>query len=226
MIQLPTMKNTFLALGGVLLLSSCADVRVTDTQTAAVVTTRPSAIYIRPFSVAGAEFVGAHAGGPGELPLRESLAPAVFSEDLKEQLETLAAAHVLEPGEVAEQGWLVEGSIDKVDAGNGAKRLFAPPFYPGLGRSHVKIHVRVLDLDHHAVAVDSKDSGALTRRGRVIYEFDVAGGSHETGPFGSITAPAGGYSAYFDYQNSAERICRVITPDPFKYGARTTPTTQ
>jgi hypothetical protein len=176
--------------------------------------------------VAGARFIGEHAGGPGELPLRKSLAPAAFTEDLKEQLETLAAAHILEPGETAEQGWLVQGSIDEVDAGSSGDRALAPITYPGLGRSHVKIHVRVLDLDHHAVVADSKDAGVLSRHGHVIYEFDVAGGSHGTGPWGSITAPGLGYSALFDYHNSAERICRVISPDPYRYGDRTSPTTQ
>ena len=62
------MKHTFLALGGVMLLTSCADMRVVDTQTAAVVTDRPRAIYIQPFSVEGAVFVGSHSAARANDP--------------------------------------------------------------------------------------------------------------------------------------------------------------
>ncbi len=214
------MKYTLIALGGAMLLASCADVRVVDTQTAAVVTERPRAIYIRPFSVEGAQFVGSHAGGAGQLPLRESLAPAEFSEDLKEELEKLAPARVLRPDEVATQGWLVSGSIEVVDAGSSAERFFSPPLPPGAGRSHIRIHVRVKDLDHRAVVADSKEGGALVRRGRIIYEFDVAGGSFASGRYGQMTAPGAGYSAPFDYRNAAERIRIAVEPDPHKFGDR------
>jgi hypothetical protein len=217
-LYLPNMKNTLIALGGAMLLVSCADVRVVDTQTAAVVTERPKAIYIRPFSVEGAQFVEHHAGGPGELELKKSLAPATFSEDLKEELEKLAPAHVLASDEVATQGWLVTGSIELVDGGTSAVRLFSPPLPPGAGRSHIRIHVRVKDLDHRAMIADSKESSTLVRRGRIIYEFDVAGGSHESGHYGTITAPGAGYSAPFDYRNSAERIRIALEADPHKYG--------
>jgi hypothetical protein len=215
------MKHALLALGTALLFTSCAGVRVADTQTAAVVTERPSAIYIEPFSVEGAEFTGYHAGGRGERPIRQSLAPAEFSQILKEELEKLAPARVLRPGEVAPEGWLVEGSLDVVHAGNPVKRLFGPPAVNPIGRSRVQIHVRVTDLGGRVVASDEKDSGTLSRRGQVIYEFDVAGGSRFTGKRGSVTAPGLGYAVPFDYRNAAERIRHALEPDPHRYGLRT-----
>src|SRR4051812_17593096 len=126
--------HLLLPLGAALLLSSCAGVLVSDTQTAAVVTERPRAIYIQPFSVDGADFSGAHSGGRGERPIRQSLAPAEFSQILKEELEKLAPARVLLPGERAPLGWLVEGSLDVVDGGSPVGRG-AIEF---LGRSKIK----------------------------------------------------------------------------------------
>ncbi len=52
----------------------------------------------------------------------------------------------------------------------------------------------------------------------------MAGGSKLTGAYGSVTAPALGYAAPFDYRNAAERIYTAINPDPHWYGLRTTPT--
>ena len=207
------MKYVFLSLGAAFLLSSCAAVHVVDVQTAAVVTQMPKAIYLRPFSVEGAVFIGLHEGGVGERPLRQSLAPAEFTEDLKEELEKLAPARILQPDEVASQGWLVEGSLDEVDAG-----------HHELGRSHIKIHVRVIDLDHGATLVDSKNSSSLHRHGRIIYEFDLAGGSHKSIFYGSVYAPGTGYATPFDYRNAAERIRTAIEPDPLRYGKRMSPT--
>jgi hypothetical protein len=218
------MKYLLLLLGAGVLCTSCARVRVTDVQTAAVVTERPHYIYIRPFSVEGAEFIGHHRGGPGERPIRESLAPAEFSEALKEELELLAPARVLLPDEVATQGWLVEGSIDKVDAGKPAERIPEPPFDGEEGASHIKIHVRVIDLSHRGEVVEAKSSGTLHRHGRVIYEFDLAGGSHLTGRWGSVTAPGLGYAAPFDYRNAAERIRNALEPDTHRFGYRTSTT--
>jgi hypothetical protein len=63
-----------------------------------------------------------------------------------------------------------------------------------------------------------------TTKGAVIYEFDVAGGSHSTGKFGSITAPGLGYAVTFDYRNAAERIYEALTTDEFKFGLRDSPT--
>lgn len=218
------MKHLFSALGVALLLTSCAGVRVSETQTAAVVTERPSAIYIQPFSVEGAEFTGYHAGGRGERPIRQSLAPAEFSQNLKEELEKLAPTRVLKDDEVAVEGWLVEGSLDVVHAGNPVKRLLGPPAVNPIGRSRVQMHVRVTDLGSRVLASDEKDSGTLRRRGQVIYEFDVAGGSRFTGKRGSITAPGLGYAVPFDYRNAAERIRHALEPDPHRYGVRTSPT--
>src|SRR4051812_40465233 len=143
-----------LALGAVLLFSSCAGVHVMDTQTAAVVTGLPKAIYIRPFDVSTADFRGYHAGGRGERPLRQSLAPVEFSEALKEELEKLAPARVLQEDESAPLGWLVEGTIDKVAAGSPVGRAAGPPGLNPVGRSRIKIHVRVIDLDHRATLVE------------------------------------------------------------------------
>jgi hypothetical protein len=213
-----------LALGAVLLFTSCAGVHVTETQTAAVVTELPKAIYIRPFDVSTADFRGAHAGGRGERPIRQSLAPIEFSEALKEELEKLAPTRILQEDESAPLGWLVEGTIDKVDAGSPVGRAIGVPMANPIGRSRIRIHVRIIDLDHRATLVEAKSGGSLARHGRVIYEFDVAGGSKATGAYGSITAPALGYSAPFDYRNAAERIRTAINPDPHKYGQRTTPT--
>ncbi len=218
------MKYPLFAACGALFLTSCAGVRVLDTQTAAVVTERPRAIYIQPFSIVGAEYTGSHGGGVGERAIRESLAPATFTEMLKEEIEKMAPTRVLRPNEVAVQGWLVSGSLDVVHAGSRSVRLFSPPLYPGAGRSYVKFHVRVRDLDHAGVASDDKNDSALSRRGDIIYEFDVAGGSHATGKFGSITAPAGGVADPFDYRNAAERIRTALETDPHRYGQRESPT--
>lgn len=212
-----------LALGAALLFTSCAGVHVTQTQTAAVVTEMPKAIYIRPFDVSTADFRGYHAGGHGERPIRQSLAPIEFSQALKEELEKLAPARILQEDEAAPQGWLVEGTIDKVAAGSPVGRAAGPPGLNPVGRSRIKIHVRIIDLDHRATLVEAK-SGGYGRHGRVIYEFDVAGGSKLSGAWGSVIAPGVGYAPPFDYRNAAERIRTAINPDPHWYGQRTTPT--
>lgn len=216
-------KYTLPALCAALLFTSCAGVRVADTQVAAVVTERPKAIYIRPFSVEGAEFVGRHPGGPGERPIRQSLAPAEFSIALRDELEKLAPTHVLKPDEVATQGWLVEGTLDVVDAGNPPLRAVGLPQVSPFGRSHIQVHVRITDLGNPAVSLDDKDSGKLRRRGQVIYEFDLAGGSRLSGRRGSIYAPGLGYAVPFDYRNAAERIRHALEPDPHRYGYRSSP---
>lgn len=218
------MKFAPLALGAALLFTSCAAVHVVDTQTAAVVTAMPKAIYIRPFDVEAAEFRGRHKGGIGERPLRKSLAPAEFGIALKEELEKLAPTRLLQEDEAAPVGWLVEGSIDEVDAGNEVHRtLGGLPAANPFGRSHIKIHVRVIDLDHVSRRVDAKGGGTLSRRGQIIYEFDVAGGSRWSGLRGSIYAPGTGYATPFDYRNAAERIRSAINPDEHRYGERTSP---
>jgi len=217
------MKNSLLALCSALLLTSCAAVRVTHTDIATGAT-NPSAIYLRPFDVNDCTFVGRH-HSLGERPIRKSLAPAEFTEILKEEAEKIAPAMVLKPGDTPENGWVMEGSLDEVNSGRPGTRA-EPLNLWGDGASHIMIHVRVIDLGaHNGVAADQKDSGVKThavkaRHGAVIYEFDVAGGSGITGKFGSVTAPGLGYAPTFDYRNAAERICEALTPDPHKYGSR------
>jgi hypothetical protein len=216
------MKNLLFTLGAGLLLTSCAGVRVSETQTAAVVTEKPVAIYIRPFSVDGAEFTGYHSGGRGERPLRQSHAPAEFSIALKEELEKLAPARVLAPDEVATTGWLVTGSIDRVDAGDAPARAFFPGGHP-IARTHVAMHVKVIDLSHRGVAVEAKDekaTGSLHRHGQVIYEFDVKGGSRWSGKYGTVASPGLGNSVMFDYRNAADRVREALENDPHRYGDR------
>ena len=201
----------------------------TDIATGAV---NPSAIYLRPFDVSDCTFIGRNHSA-GERPIRKSLAPAEFTEILKEQLEEIAPAVVLKDGDMPDSGWLVEGSLDLVDAGHPCTR--GMPFgLLGDGASHVMIHVRVIDLDaRNVTATDSKDSKDTSetqihpvklRKGAVVYEFDVAGGSHLTGPLGSVTSPAFGYAATFDYRNAAERIYEALSTDDYKYGTRDGPT--
>jgi hypothetical protein len=223
------MKHSLFALFLALFLTSCADVRVTHTDIATGAA-NPSAIYIRPFDVSDCTFVGRH-HSPGELPIRKSLAPVEFTEALKEQLELLAPALVLKDGDMPVSGWLVEGSLDLVDAGHPATRAEPIGDLFKDGASHIMIHVRVIDLDaHRSVTVDAKDAtGAQTQavklhKGAIVYEFDVAGGSHCTGKLGSVTAPGIGYAPPFDYRNAAERIYEALCPDEFRYGLRDSPT--
>jgi len=223
------MKKSLPALSLALLLTSCAGVRVTHTDIATGAT-NPRAIYVRPFDVSDCTFVGHH-HSEGEVPIRKSLAPAEFTEILKESLEEIAPAMVLKPGDMPKHGWLVEGSIDYVNAGSPLIRA-VPLNLWGSGASHVKIHVRVIDLDARGASddKDAKDSGstqtepvAAGKHGAIVYEFDVAGGSHDMGKFGSVTAPGLGYSPSIDYRNAAERIYEALAPDQEKYGLRDSP---
>lgn len=145
----------------------------------------------------------------------------------------MAPAMVLKEGEVPDSGWLVEGSLDLVDSGHPGTRA-EPLNLWGDGASHIVIHVRIIDLDHRSgVTAGGKDvtggkevqtEAANYGQGNVIYEFDVAGGSHETGKFGSVTAPGLGYAVTFDYRNAAERIYEALDTDEFSYGLRDSPT--
>lgn len=223
------MKKLLLAICSVALLSSCAGVRVSHTDVATGAT-NPRSIYIRPFDVTYTEFRGRHHSS-GEKPIRRSLVPAEFAEDLKEELEKIAPTMVLQDDDVPRTGWLVEGDFAVVHAGSPIGRAL-PGNVMGIGASEVVIHVRVTDLDARRVTtVDSKDKdGADTHRavatsqGEIIYEFDVKGGSRATGKFGSITAPGLGYAVPFDFRNAAERIYMALTADPHGYGIRTSPT--
>jgi len=222
------MKNSLLVLCLALLLTSCAGVRVTHTDIATGAT-NPSAIYLRPFDVSDCTFIGHH-HSLGEQPIRESLAPAEFTEALKEELEEMAPALVLKDGDTPTTGWLVEGSIDLVDAGNPMIRAVPLCGVFGFGASHIMIHVRIIDMDAKAAETpDAKDAGLQThgvkaKQGVVIYEFDVAGGSHGTSKLGSTTAPGLGYAPMFDYRNAAERIHEALTPDEYRFGVRDSPT--
>jgi hypothetical protein len=159
----------------------------------------PAAIYIRPFCIDSAIVRGDIAESDAEMPIRASLFPVAFAEDLKEELSKLAPALVIADDEVPRVGWLVEGQFDLVDGGDPGARFFIFP-----GESHLVMHVKVTDVESH----------------RVIYEFDLAGGSHDQGKFGTVRASGFGKATPFDLRNAAERIMLVLSPDPHRYGAR------
>jgi len=223
------MKNLLLAFCSAALLTSCAGVHVSHTDIATGAT-HPRSIYIRPFDVTYTEFRGRH-HSDGEKPIRRSLAPAEFADDLKQELEKIAPAMVLNDDEAPRSGWLVEGDLAVVHAGTPIGRALPGNVF-GIGSSQVIIHVRITDLNIHRVTTtDAKDKDGEdthrteeTSQGQVVYEFDVKGGSAATGKFGSITAPGLGYAVPFDFRNAAERIYEAITPDPHGYGIRTSPT--
>lgn len=215
------MKNLVLALSSAFVLAGCAGVKVVDTQVASGAA-NPRSIYIRPFDVSATEYVGDHRGGKGERPIRQSLAGRQFADSLKEELEKLAPAMVIESDERPTEGWLVEGSLDIVDNGQPGLRVLPVAGKLGAGRSRLLVHVRIRDFGEHA-AYDSKDSSKLGRRGNVIYEFDLAGGSRFTGRHGSIYAPGLGDAEPFDFKNAAERVMMALSTDPHRYGVRTSP---
>ena len=216
------MKYTLLALGAACTLTGCAGVGVTHTDVATGAT-KPKAIYVRSYISEDAKFKGHHGGGEGNRDIRRSLAPAEYSKALKEELEKMAPSMVLADNETPEVGWLVESDIEIVHAGSPTLRavpVIGTPF--GIGQSRVKIHVRVTDVSGHYVSND-KDS-SKGGNGRVIYEFDVDGGSGCTGHYGSIYAPGLGYATPFDYKNAAERVLYALSVDPHGYGTRTSTT--
>jgi hypothetical protein len=219
------MKNTLLVLSAACALTGCAGVRVSHVDTATGAT-KPKAIYIRSYADE-AVFVGNHDGGHGEQAIRHSLAPAEYSQALKEELEKIAPSMVLANNEVPKTGWLVESNLELIDAGTPLWRGLNGPIGPGLGSSRVKIHVRVTDASraghHHN---DSKDVSKGAANGNVIYEFDLVGGSRGQGGSGSLYAPGFGYATPFDYKNAAERVSMALSTDPERYGARTSPVIQ
>ena len=119
------MKYCLSAICSALVLTSCAGVRISDTQVASGAV-KPRAIYIRPFDVAATEFTGHHSGFHGERPIRQSLAGREMADALKASLERLAPAMVIEENESATTGWVVTGSLDVVDAGDIVIHLFRP----------------------------------------------------------------------------------------------------
>ncbi len=136
------------------------------------------------------------------MPIRKSLTPIQFAGDLKDELSKLAPARILKEDEVPRVGWLVEGNFDVVDGGDPSARFFFGNL--GAGRSYLLLHVKVTDVVAH----------------RVVYEFDMAGGSRGQGKLGTLRASGLGQATAFDLRNAAERIMLVLSPDPFRYGAR------
>ena len=67
------------------------------------------------------------------------------------------------------------------------------------------MHVKVTDVD----------------KGITIYEFDMAGGSNGQWHWGTLRAAGHGRALHFDLENAAERIYLVLTPNPYRYGKRT-----
>jgi hypothetical protein len=162
----------------------------------------PKAIYVRPFCIDTAVFQGDEADSDGEMPIRKALTPVQFASRLKEQLEKIAPTRILRDDETPRVGWLVDGEFTLVDGGSKLGRFFFGNF--GAGQSFLAMHVRVTDVV----------SGA------VVYEFDVAGGSRLQGKLGTVRAAGLGKATPFDLQNAAERIYLTLSPDPWRFGAR------
>ncbi len=213
------MKYTLLALGAACVFSGCAGAKISHTDIASGAHD-PKAIYIRSYIADNAPFRGHHGDSIGEHPVRRSLAPAAFSKALREEMEKMAPSMVLADDETPATGWLIESNLEYVHAGSQQLRAVLGPL--GVGRSCVKIHVRITDVDGHHVASSDKDM-SKGGSGNVIYEFDIVGGSALSGPAGQTYAPGLGNPEEFDYKNAAERICYALTLDPQKYGTRTVP---
>ena len=221
------MKPLFALLSSSFLLCSCADMYVskTDVATAGGVSSTaidakdygsmgvrmttcgvgaydPKAIYIRPFCIDNATFVGDETVSDGEMPIRKALTPVSFAGSLKESLERMAPARILKDDEVPRTGWLVEGEFQLVDGGSPLGRFFFG--HLGAGRSFLSMHVRITDVD----------------KGVVVYEFDVSGGSRLQGRDGTIRASGLGKATPFDLVNAAERIYLALTPNVHRYGIR------
>ncbi len=224
------MKSLF-AIFSSLLLCSCADMQVTKSTVgsnggAASIDTKdvgssegvrmttncgvgahdPKAIYIRPFCIDNSTFAGNQTVSDGEMPMRKALTPVSFAGSLKEELEKIAPARILEDNETPRTGWLVEGEFSIVDGGSPVGRFFFG--HLGAGRSFLAMHVRITDVD----------------QGALIYEFDVAGGSRLQGPAGTLRASGLGRATSFDLVNAAERIYQALTPNVHRYGARSSVT--
>ena len=164
---------------------------------------QPSAIYIRPFCIDSAVFVGDEAASSGEMPIRKAITPVEFAEDLKEELERIAPARILKDNEVPRVGWLVRGHFTAVDGGSPLGRFLFGPL--GGGRSFLALHVKITDVE---------------RGGLTVYEFDMAGGSGHQGKFGTLRASGLGKATHFDLRNAAERIYLTLSTNPNRYGAR------
>ncbi|MGZ5552056.1 MAG: DUF4410 domain-containing protein [Chthoniobacterales bacterium] len=219
------MKSLLIIFSSSLLLCSCADMYVTNSRVTGsggggAIDTKdygsgvhmvtscgvgahdPKAIYIRPFCIDNATFVGDETASDGEMPIRKALTPVSFAGSLKEQLEKIAPARVLKDDETPRTGWLVTGEFKLVDGGDPYARFFFGHF--GAGRSYLALRVRVTDVD----------------AGVVVYEFDVAGGSRLQGRSGTVRASGLGKATPFDLENAAERIYQTLEPNVHRYGSR------
>ena len=190
-------------------LTSCAGVHITKTDVASG-RANPKYVYIRPFSIKYASFKADKFYRPGEQAIRKSLAPLEFAGALQEELSKIAPAMVIKNDEMGTTGWLVEGEFECVKAN--------PP-------SKIVAHVRVIELGDSSVEETSKDSEKSTRssHGRIIYEFDIAGGN-KANLWGSTYDAGLSYAPPFDFRNAAERIMIQLSVDPFRYGYRSSPT--
>jgi hypothetical protein len=162
----------------------------------------PKAIYIRPFCIDAAVFEGDEAPSDGEMPIRKALTPVEFAQDLKEELEKIAPARILNDHESPRLGWLVEGHFNRVDGGSPLARFFFGNL--GAGRSFLALHVRVTDVT----------------KGCVVYEFDMAGGSRFQGKLGTVRASGLGKATHFDLRNAAQRVYIALSANPYHYAAR------
>lgn len=217
---LPNMRNTLLLFGAAIVLSGCAGAVIKHTDIASGAH-NPKAIYVRSYIADDAHFHGHHGDSIGEHKIRRSLAPAALSKAIKEEMEKLAPAMVVADDDVPTTGWLVESNIEYASAGSQTWR--GSPVGPfGVGRSALKIHVRITDLDGHYVASEKEDM-SKGGSGNVIYEFDVDASSALSAAAGSTYAPGLGNPEEFDYKNAAERIYYALSIDPQKYGTRTSP---
>jgi hypothetical protein len=222
------MKAILLAISSAILLTSCAGTYVSKTYVATGAVS-PRTIYIRPFAVESAEFTGDHGYSDGETEIRRSLAPEQFAIALKEQLELIAPTMILRDGDVPTTGWIVEGQFDVVDAGSAPLRGVGQATVTLVpGRSKLKLHVRVIDVEKAGFVRDLDTKGGSSSMDMdgagVIYAFDVAGGSMASAAAGSIYAPGLGHATPFDFRNAAELIYAVLSPDPHRYGVRNSPT--
>jgi hypothetical protein len=207
------MKHTLLALAACAL-SGCAGAKIAHTDIASGAY-KPRAIYVRSYIAENAPYKGHHGDSVGEHLIRRSLAPAAFSKALKEEMEHIAPAMVVEDDETPTTGWLVESNIEYAHNGSPTDRALLWPF--GTGHSMVKIHVRITDMNRRHLVTNDKDL-SKGGSGNVIYEFDVH--AHSEGPVGCVFAPGLGNAEEFDYKNAAERIYYALSIDPQMFGSR------
>ena len=221
------MKNCLLTIAATVLLTSCAGMYVSKTYVATGAV-NPRTIYIRPFSIENAVFTGHQGRSEGELEIRRSLAPEALAIAMKEELEKIAPTMILREGEVPTTGWIVEGVFDLDDAGDPKLRGVAQATMTlAPGRSRVRLHVRVIDVEKARLVseIDFKNfGGSAANEAGVIYAFDLRGGSELSAAHGSIYSPGLGTATPFDFRNTAETIYNVLSPDPHRYGVRSSPT--